>query len=76
MIVILMHWRDWDKRLSIFLHTYKALSHKIAGMMSTSMVFRRKLHLPCNLLFSAALDKKSVTCYMADLVDQLHNIHH
>jgi hypothetical protein len=69
--------KEWDKRLSIFLLTYRASTHKVTGTVPTSMAFRGELHLPYDLLFRAALNKEqSVTDCMADLVDRLHDIHH
>jgi hypothetical protein len=41
------------------------------------MVFGRKLCLPCDLLFGVSLDKdQPTTAYVADLVEQLHDIHY
>jgi hypothetical protein len=45
--VISMHWRNWGETLpSLF------------WLDATSMVFRRELQLPCDLLFEAPLDKE------------------
>lgn len=45
--------------------------------MHYTMVFRRQLRLPCDLLFGASPDKKqSGREYVAQLVDQLHDIYH
>jgi hypothetical protein len=48
--VILTHQKDWDERMHNFLLTYKTQNHKTTGMTPTSMMFRRELYLPCNLL--------------------------
>jgi hypothetical protein len=46
-------------------------------MTPTTMVFRRELCIPCDLLFEASLNKEqSTTDYVVDLVDWLHEIHH
>jgi hypothetical protein len=45
--------------------------------MPANMVFGRELCLPCELLFRTSTNKEQyVTDYVADLVDQLHDIHH
>jgi hypothetical protein len=50
-------------RLPIFLLAYRASTHNTTG-------------LPCDLLFEALFDKERPTIdHVADLVDQLHNIH-
>jgi len=42
-----------------------------------NMVFRRKLRLPCDLMFGAPPDKEQSTKdYAADLVERLQDIHH
>jgi hypothetical protein len=42
-----------------------------------NMVFGRELRLPCDLMFGAPPGKEqSVTGYTADLVEQIHDIHH
>jgi hypothetical protein len=45
--------------------------------MPVIMVFRRELHLPCDLLFRAPPDKEhSTTGHVADRMDWLHDINH
>jgi hypothetical protein len=40
-----------------------------------NVVFRRALHLPCDLLFGAPPDKEWLTIdHVADLMDRLHDI--
>jgi hypothetical protein len=56
--VISMHHRDWDEWLPIFLLSYRASTHETTGTKPTSMVFRRELHLPCDLLFGAPHNKE------------------
>jgi hypothetical protein len=56
--VLSMHQKDWDIRLPIFLLAYRALTQEITGMMPASMVFRRQLHLSCDLLFRASPNKE------------------
>jgi hypothetical protein len=51
---IVSHWRYWDERLPTFLLAYKTSTHDTTGMTSTSMVFRREICLPCDLLFGAS----------------------
>jgi len=70
------HERDWDKRLSIFLLAYRASTHDTTGVTPANMVFRRKLRLPCDLMFGAPPDKEQSTDYAADLVERLQDIHH
>jgi hypothetical protein len=76
-MVISMHQRDWDERLPIFLLAYKASTHETTDMMPASMLFMRELHLSCDLLFRALLNKEqSMTDYVVDFVNRLHDIHH
>jgi hypothetical protein len=70
---ILIHKKDWGDRLCIFLLAYHAPTNKITGTTPTSMLFKRQLCLPCDLLFRAPPDKSN---YMADLADQMYEIHH
>jgi hypothetical protein len=45
--------------------------------MPTSTLFWRELYLSSNLLFKTPPDKEqSMTDYMMDIMDQLHDIHH
>jgi hypothetical protein len=44
--VVLMHQRDWDERLPIFLLAYRALTDETTGMTPANMVFVRVLCLP------------------------------
>jgi hypothetical protein len=74
--VVSTHQWDWDEMLPIFLLAYRASTHETSGVTPGSMVFRRKLHVPCDLMFGAPPDKEqSTTDYKASLVG-LHNIHH
>jgi hypothetical protein len=62
-------------RLPCFLLLYRASTGETTGMMPGTMVFGRKLCLPCDLLFGVPLDKDQLTtAYVADLVEQLHDI--
>jgi hypothetical protein len=46
------------------------------GLAPASLVFRRELRLPCDLLFGAPPDKEQPTIdHVADLVENLHDIH-
>jgi hypothetical protein len=75
--VVATNQRDWNERLHIFLLAYRALTKTTTGMTSANMVFGRELHLSCDLFFSTPADKEqSTTNYTADLVEQLHGIHH
>jgi transposase InsO family protein len=49
--VVASHQRDWDARLPIFLFAYRASTHDTTGFTPASLVFRRELRLPCDLLF-------------------------
>jgi hypothetical protein len=49
--VVLMHQKDWNERLPIFLLTCRASTHETTGTMPASMVFWRQLCLHCDLLF-------------------------
>jgi hypothetical protein len=74
--VISTHQRDCDVRLPLFLLAYRASTHDTTGKTPVSMVFRRELHLSCNLLFGAPQDKEQpMTNYVTDLVEQMHGIH-
>jgi hypothetical protein len=48
---ILMHQRDWDERLPIFLLSYRGLTSGTTSMIPSRMVFGSELLLPC-ILFS------------------------
>jgi hypothetical protein len=67
--VILMHQRDWDERLPIFLLAKRASTHENTGSAPDSMFFRRELHLPCDLLFGASHQHGAV-------YDQLRGVPH
>lgn len=63
-----MHRRYWYKKLPCFLLVYRASTIETIGMMPATMVFGRRLCLPCNLLFGVSLDKdQPTTAYVADL---------
>jgi hypothetical protein len=66
--VISVHHRQWNERLPILLLAYRASTHKITGTIPTSMVFKRVLQPPCNLLFLAPL--------MSSLQPTMYHIHH
>jgi hypothetical protein len=46
-----MHQREWDEGLPIFLLAYRPSTDETRGTTPGSMVFRRELHLPYDLLF-------------------------
>jgi hypothetical protein len=74
--VVASHQRDWDERLPLFLLAYRASTHDNTGLTPASLVFRRELRLPCDLLFGTLPDKERPTFdHAADLVDRLHDIH-
>jgi hypothetical protein len=56
--VILTYQKVWHERLPIFLLAYRESTQKTTGTKHTSMVFRRELHLPCDMLSVAHPDKK------------------
>jgi hypothetical protein len=70
--------RDWDKKPHFFLLIYKCVNHKTTGMMPASVVVRRELCLPCNLLFGAPPPGKARATrdYLRDLMEQLHETDH
>jgi hypothetical protein len=39
--VVLMYQKDWDEKLPLSLLAYRVSSHKITGMVLTSIVFGR-----------------------------------
>jgi hypothetical protein len=49
-MVVLMHQKDLDDRLPLFLLIYRASTHH----PSTNMVSGRELYLPCNPLFGTS----------------------
>jgi hypothetical protein len=49
--IVASHQRDWDSRISIFLLAYRASTHDATDLTPASLVFGRKLRLPCQLLF-------------------------
>jgi len=59
--VVFPQQRDWDERLSIFLLLYLASTQETIGLTPANMVFRRKLRLPCDLMFGAPPDKEQST---------------
>jgi hypothetical protein len=56
--VVSDHQRDWDERLPIF---PLGSTHETTGVMPASMVFGRKLRLPCDLMFGAPPDREMST---------------
>jgi transposase InsO family protein len=70
------HQRHWEERLLIFPQAYRASTYETMGTTPASMVFGRELHLPCDLLFEAFLNKKQSSTDLADLTHQPHNIHY
>jgi hypothetical protein len=69
--------RARGEKLLIILQAYTASTHETAGSTRVSMMFGIELCLPCDLLFAAPPNKEgSATNTMADLTDQLHDIHH
>jgi hypothetical protein len=71
------HHGNWEKRLPIFPLGNKASTHKTTGMKATSMVFGRKVHLALwPTVRGSPQQGKYATDYVAELVDQLHDIHH
>jgi hypothetical protein len=74
--VVASQQRDWDEGLPLFLLAYRASTHNTTGLTPASLVFRRELRLPCDLLFGVHPDKKKpATYYAADLVEHLHDIY-
>jgi hypothetical protein len=67
--------RDWVERLPIILLAYT--THETTGATPASMVFGRELRLLSDLLFGAPHGKEqSMTDYVVDIIDRLHDIHH
>jgi hypothetical protein len=63
-------------KLLIFLLTYRASTHEATGPTPASIVFRRDLHLLCDLLFGAlSYRDQSATYSVVDLEDWQHDIH-
>jgi hypothetical protein len=74
--VVVSHQRDWDAKLPIFLLAYRPSTHDTMGLTPPNLVFRRELHLPCDLLFGAPPDMERPSInHAADLMDQLHDVH-
>jgi hypothetical protein len=74
--VVSTHHRDWDKRLPIFLLSYRAPTHETTGMMHANKVFGKE-RLPSDMLFGTPADKKQSTTYCAaGLVERLQDTHH
>jgi hypothetical protein len=70
--VIKSHQRDWGTRFPTFLCAYSASTHDTMGLMPTNLVFRRELHLPCDM---PPPDKTWPNIsHVADLVDWPTNI--
>jgi hypothetical protein len=46
---IVIHQRDWNTSLPIFLIAYRASTHDTTGLISANVVIRRELRLPCDL---------------------------
>jgi hypothetical protein len=59
--VFLVHQRDWDERLPIFLLACKASMHEATSTTPASIVFWNEARLPCDLLFGALTDKEQST---------------
>jgi hypothetical protein len=59
-MVTSMHQRDLDERLPTFLLACRESIHKTTGTTPTSIVFRRELCLPCELLFGAPPKRSSL----------------
>jgi hypothetical protein len=59
--VVASHHRDCDAKLSIFLLAHKASTHDKTGLTPANLVIRSELHLSCDLLLSASLDKERPT---------------
>jgi hypothetical protein len=54
---------------------HRASTNDTTGLTPASLVFRRELRLPCNLLFEAPPDKERPAIdHVANLVDHLHDI--
>jgi hypothetical protein len=67
----------WEDRVPIFLLAYRTSTHETTGMTPTSMVFRKDLHLPCDLFFGTSRDKEQSTPeFVSYLVKQMHDIHY
>jgi hypothetical protein len=56
--VTVLHERNWDTGLPIFLLAYRASKHDTVGLTTANLVFGRELCLPCDLLFEATPDKE------------------
>jgi hypothetical protein len=56
--VVASHHRDWDTKLSIFPFAYNASTHNTMDLTPANLVFRRELHLTCDLLLGASLNKE------------------
>jgi hypothetical protein len=74
--VVPSNQRNWVTRLLIFLLAYKASINDTIGLIPASLVFRRELRLPRELLFGKTPNKEQPTInHAANLVDQLCGIH-
>jgi hypothetical protein len=76
--VVASHQRDTDARLPIFLPAYRTSTYDTTRLTPASLVFRRELRVPCDLLFVASPppDKEWPTVdHVANLVDHLHDVH-
>jgi hypothetical protein len=51
--IMASHQRDWDATLSVFLLTYRTSIWDTVGLNTAKLLFRRELHLPCDLQFVA-----------------------
>jgi hypothetical protein len=55
--VISAHQRDRDKKLPIFLMSYRVSVHETTGTAPTSIVLGREVGLSCDLLFGGASNR-------------------
>jgi hypothetical protein len=75
--VVASHQRDWDERLPLFLLAYRTSIHDTTCSRPGILMFGLELRLHCHLLSGAPSEKeRPKTDNAADLMDNLHGIHH
>lgn len=55
--VVSNYQRDWDKYLHLFLKVHRFSMHETTGQTSASILFGRKICLPCDLKFGLKPDE-------------------
>jgi hypothetical protein len=64
-----------EHEVAHLLLAYRASTHDTMGMTTANLVFRRELHLPCDLMKTPHHKEHSTIDHAADLIYQLHDIH-